>query len=138
MRLSANTKILELIMNISKTKLLLIAVILTSANIAAAGTNKAYVAQNDSIETKICVAAATGSKMQMNRVVNQLSSSKLINTKYELVANELSCNGVNVAEFAAQAGNYDVSKKLMSYRTKNVKVRDIASTSSSNGSVSGE
>lgn len=125
-------------MNISKTKLLLIAVSLTSANIAAAGTNKAYVAQNDSIETKICVAAATGSKMHMNRVVNQLSSSKLINTKYELVANELSCNGVNVAEFAAQAGNYDVSKKLMSYRTKNVKVRDIASTSSSNGSVSGE
>jgi hypothetical protein len=124
-------------MNITKTKLLLIALALTTANLASAGIKQTYVAQNDSIESKICVAAATGSKVRMNSAVKQLSSSQHMHTKYELVANKISCNGINVADFAAQAGNVEVANKLKSYRTKNVEIRDIAAISNGRVSVSG-
>ena len=123
-------------MNISKTKLLLVAIALTTANIATAGNGKSYVAQDNSIESKICVAAASGSKTRLNSAVDQISPTKMMHQKYALLANKLSCNGINVADFAAEAGNEEVASMLKSYRTKNVKIRDLAATYTGNVSVS--
>ncbi|MFT4655056.1 MAG: hypothetical protein ACJA0G_001031 [Kangiellaceae bacterium] len=125
-------------MNIFKAKLLLVVLTLTTANLATAGAvnSKTYEAQDNSIESKICVAAATASNARMNSTVKQMSSTKLMHTKYTLIANEIRCNGINVADFAAQAGNIEVAKKLKSYRTKNVEILDIATTYTGNVSVS--
>lgn len=125
-------------MNMIKTKLLLVALALTTANLASAGTSQSYVTQDDSIESKICIAAATASKLHMNRVVKQIAPTKSMHSKYQLVANELSCNGMNIADFAAQAGNIKMANKLKSYRTKNVEILDIASTSSASVTVVSE
>ena len=124
-------------MNISKTKLLLVAIALTTANLATAGIGKSYVAQDNSIESKICVVAATGSKARLNSAVDQISSTKMMHQKYTLLANKLSCNGMNVADFAAEAGNVKVASMLKSYRTKNVKIRDLAAAYTGSVSVSG-
>ncbi len=133
-----NNLILGVIMNISKVKVLLVALALTTANLASAGDSLTYVASDNSIESKLCVAAATASKTRVNTIVKQVSSTKLTRKNYTLVANELSCNGINIADFAAQAGNIAVANKLKSYRTKNVEIRDIASTFTGSVSVSGE
>jgi hypothetical protein len=125
-------------MNITKTKLLLVAATLTTANLASAGNDQSFVATNNSIESKICMAAASASKMRMNSAVKQISPTKHMNTKYELVANKLQCNGINVADFAAKAGNIEVAKKLRSYRDTNVEIRDIASVYSGHVSIIGE
>jgi hypothetical protein len=125
-------------MNMIKTKLLLVALALTTANLATAGNSESYVTQDESIESKICVAAATASKLHMNRVVKQIAPTKSMHSKYEMVANELSCNGMNIADFAAQAGNIKMANKLKSYRTKNVKIRDIAATYSGSVTVTSE
>lgn len=123
-------------MNITKSKLLLVALALTTANLATAGNSQTYLAQDNSIESKICVAAATGSKLRMNTAVKNISPTKLMRTNYELVANNVSCNGMNVAEFAKQAGNIEIANKLMSYRSKNVEILDIAATYKGKVSVS--
>ena len=125
-------------MNITKTKLLLVAATLTTANLASAGNDQSFVATNNSIESKICMAAASASKMRMNSAVKQISPTKHMNTKYELVANKLQCNGINIADFAAKAGNIEVAKKLRSYRDTNVEIRDIASVYSGHVSIIGE
>jgi hypothetical protein len=123
-------------MTISKTNLLLAVLALTTANLANAGESKTYVSQDNSIESNMCVAAATASKLRMNSVVKEVLSTKNMHAKYQLVANKISCNGINVADFAAQAGNIDIANKLKSYRTKNVEIRDIAATYNGNLTVS--
>ncbi|MFT6269389.1 MAG: hypothetical protein ACJAVV_002214 [Alphaproteobacteria bacterium] len=124
-------------MNISKAKLLLVALTLTAANLATAGNSQTYVAQNDLTESKICVAAATGSNSRMNSTIKQMLPTKLMHTKYTLVANKLKCNGMNVADFAEQAGNIEVANKLKSYRTKNVKIQDIAAIDTNTAIING-
>lgn len=125
-------------MNMTKAKLLLVAVALSTATIASAGNKQSYVAQDNSIESKICVAAASASKMRMNNAVKSISPAKHMSAKYELVANKLSCNGINIADFAAKAGNIDVANKLKSYRSKNVEIHDIAASYNGKISVVGE
>lgn len=125
-------------MNITKTKLLLVAATLTTASLASAGDDQSFVATDNSIESKICAAAANASKMRMNNAVKQISPTKHMHTKYELVANKLQCNGINIADFAAKAGNIEVAKKLRSYRDTNVEILDIAATYNGNVSIIGE
>jgi hypothetical protein len=96
-----------------------------------------YEATDNSIESSICVAAATGSNLRMNALIKNISSSKFMNRKYRLVANQLSCNGINVADFAALAGNTNVANKLKSYRGKNVTINDIATTYKGTVTISG-
>jgi hypothetical protein len=123
-------------MNFSKVKLLLVMCTLTTANLATAGNGRVYFANDDSIESKICVAAATASKLRMNSQVRQISSSKLMSTKYQLVAKKLNCNGINVADFAELAGNTDIANRLKSYQNKSVKIRDIAAIYNGNVTIS--
>ena len=88
-----------------------------------------YEAADNSFESKLCVTAATSSKVKMNRLVRHYmprATTAQMGATYKLIANELYCNGVDVAEFAQQAGNDAIAIKLQKYRTKNVQIRDIA------------
>ena len=88
-----------------------------------------YSAADNSIESELCVTAATASKMKMNQTVRKFrpgATASSIGSNYKLVANQLYCNGVDVAEFALQAGNEPVATKLQKYRNKNVEIRDLA------------
>jgi len=127
-------------MNFFTTKLLFAVVVLSAAVSASAGSanGKTYKAQDNSIETGICVAAASASIVGMNQAVDRILPSKFLRVKYEMVANKLKCNGINVIDFAAKAGNNKVATKLRSYRTKHIEVRDIAATSIAPLNLSGE
>jgi hypothetical protein len=113
-------------MGIVKKSLTLALLTFGFASFANADTYKAV---DNSIESKLCVAAATASNMKMNHAVRDFRpGGKLssIGPNYKLVANNLYCNGVDVAEFALQAGNESVANKLLKYRSKNVEIRDLA------------
>ncbi|MFQ3190987.1 MAG: hypothetical protein ACI89W_000262 [Gammaproteobacteria bacterium] len=123
-------------MNFYKVKLMVVVFSLTTANVATAGNSRTYVANDDSIESKICVAAATGSKLHLNSKVKDLSTTKLMTTKYQIVANNLNCNGINIVDFAEMAGNIQIANKLKSYRIENVEIRDIAAIYNGNVAIS--
>jgi hypothetical protein len=120
-------------MYFSIVKLIMVMLTLTTANITTAGNSRLDVANDNSVETKICVAAAISSKLRLKSQIDKISSSRLMRPKYRLVANQLNCNGINVADFATLAGTIDVANKLKSYRSNSVEIRDIAAVY--NGSV---
>lgn len=101
-------------------------VIALTFGLASAANAAQYTAADNSIESKMCVTAATASKMKMHNEIKDFSSSKLTSKSYRLVANKLYCNGINVAEFARQAGNEEIAQKLAKYRKNNVQIRDLA------------
>ena len=118
-------------MGIAKKGLTVLAVTFGLA-LSAHASDATYVAGDNSAESKLCVAAATASKMNMRnkiRLFRASSTPSTINQTYRLVANKLYCNGIDVAEFAASAGNQDVADKLMKYRDNDVQIRDIAKVS---------
>lgn len=85
-----------------------------------------YVAADNSIESEICVLAATASKAKMNDAVKKIKPGLSLATmanSYRLVANQLYCNGVDVAEFAMQAGNDSVAHKFQRYQSENVQIQ---------------
>lgn len=92
------------------------------------GTSHAseYVAADDSVESKLCYAAATASKLAVHRQVSGFTPSVIASKNYRIVANKLYCNGMNIADFAKSAGNFSVANKLASYRTNFVEIKDIA------------
>ena len=57
-------------------------------------------------------------------------------TKYQIVANNLNCNGINIVDFAEMAGNIQIANKLKSYRIENVEIRDIAAIYNGNVAIS--
>lgn len=116
-------------MNNVKKALLATALTFGFASMAQATT---YTAADDSAASKLCATAATASKMQMHREVAGFTSNIMTAKNYRLIANELYCNGQNVADFARQAGNIHVAEKLETYRSKYVQIRDIASTRNGN------
>lgn len=100
-------------------------------SMAFVGTTVAaeYEAADNSPESQLCMAAATASKFKMHRQVADFTPTVLTSKNYRLVANKLYCNGMNVADFAKSAGNFEVANKLMSYRDNFVEIRDIADLS---------
>lgn len=116
-------------MGIAKKGLTFAAVTFGLALNASAAT---YVAADNSAESKLCVTAATANKMRMHNEVRTFranTSKGTIGKSYRLIANQLYCNGVDIAEFAASAGNQQVADKLMKYRDNDVQIRDIAKIS---------
>lgn len=64
------------------------------AGIASASTE--FVATDNAVGTKICVAAVQGSKFKLREAIEDAGVSK------RYVANEMKCNGVPIVEFVAQ------------------------------------
>ena len=101
-------------------------VVALTFGLASAANAAQYKAADNSLESELCVSAATSSKLKMHSDIKDFRSSALASENYKLVANKLYCNGMNIAEFAEQAGNFDVAEKLAKYRKGNVEIRDIA------------
>ena len=86
-----------------------------------------YVAADDSIESKLCVSAATSSKIGMHNEMKNFRTTSFVSSNYELVANKVSCNGMSIAEFALEAGNDVVAEKLLKFQHEgSVEIKDIA------------
>lgn len=116
-------------MGIAKKGLTFLAV---TFGLALSANAETYVAADNSPESKLCVTAATANKMRMHNEVRTFRASTTKGTlgkSYRLIANQLYCNGVDIAEFAASAGNQVVADQLMKYRDSNVQIRDIAKVS---------
>ncbi len=111
------------------TPSLIVIASLTVANVAnALEVKKSYVLTDDSLETQLCHVAATQSTQRLNSKVNAAFPSRMLSKKYAFVANNFTCNGMSIAEFALQQGNYDVAKKLNSHINNNVTILDLAKT----------
>ena len=86
-----------------------------------------YTASDDSLESNLCVAAATDSKFAMHNKIKKFRTTSFVSKNYDLIANHLVCNGMPITEFALEAGNSEVAEKLAKYEDSNtVKIRDIA------------
>lgn len=93
---------------------------------AKANTNAEYVATDDSVESEICVAATHANKQKMDAKLEASFSNQRLSKKYDLIANNLTCNDTPVAEFALEAGNYELAKKLAEHMDNNITIHDIA------------
>ncbi len=62
-----------------------------------------FVATDSSVSSKICIAAAKGNKLQVNKLIDQAGISK------QYVAQELTCNGIPVAQFVAEYSEFKAS-----------------------------
>lgn len=106
------------------------AVLFISLATATSAYASEYDAADKGMESKLCVAAATMTKSQMrNTIVRTVQERRTVNGKYEVVANQIVCNGERIADFAAGAGNYEVAAKLASYQKRNVRISDLAKKS---------
>ena len=76
---------------------------------ATASAGVRYVAADDSAESQLCVSAALDKHFRFENKV------ELSGIPYKTVAAKLECNGINVAQFSADAGNSKVAKKLERY-----------------------
>lgn len=76
---------------------------------AAASAGVRYVAADDSAESQLCVSAAVDKHFRFENKV------ELSGIPYKTVAAKLDCNGVNVAQFSADAGNSKVAERLSRY-----------------------
>lgn len=119
----------------SKVGVLIVGI--AASSFALAGTEKVFVESDNSFESNICVAAATMNKRKLTTKLDTAIPGNMKASKLQFVANELTCNGMPVAEFAFQAGNYEVANVLAEYERNNVKILDIAQLSSMNTNSNG-
>ena len=99
-----------------------------------------FVAKDNSLETRLCITAATATKAQMGHLARNMKLGSTGNSTgygYNKIANSVYCNGENITDFAFKVGNIEVADKLAEYRTGNVQVRDLALLSSETMMVSG-
>ncbi|MFT6529441.1 MAG: hypothetical protein ACJAZB_001084 [Psychrosphaera sp.] len=113
-------------MGILKTSLTIAVLSLGVVTSASAAT---YVSADDTKESQLCVAAATESKIGMYIEARDYKPSNAGIKNLRFLANNLYCNGVNVADFAKSAGNDIVSVQLNRFRNTNVQIRDLAKMS---------
>lgn len=97
----------------------LIAGLITSSSFAQ---SPAVVAADASIESQLCVSAATNPSHVFKQDVQQQR------LQLSMLANKLQCNGQAVAQFARQFGNEQVAKQLGRYVQGHVDIEVISST----------
>ncbi|MGB3726125.1 MAG: DUF3718 domain-containing protein [Glaciecola sp.] len=120
-------------MNISTAKNIALTSIISVSSLFAAANASAstqYIASDNSVESQLCVAAASMDKNQLSSKLDDMLPGHHSSKHYRLIANKLVCNGIFVDEFAAQAGNYAIAEKIANYRDQQVIIRDIATVNS--------
>jgi hypothetical protein len=103
-----------------------VSAVVLSFSLVGVSVASEYSAADNTIESDMCLAAATASKMKMHRKVAAFTPTVLTSKNYKLVANKLYCNGMNVTDFAKSAGNFAVAQKLETYRENYVQIQDLA------------
>ncbi|WP_430455176.1 DUF3718 domain-containing protein [Rheinheimera sp.] len=91
--------------------------IVTSASVAA---EPQYVAADSSMETALCISAATSDRLDFKQDLQHNRMRPVV------AANKLQCNDLPVASFALQAGNTAVYQHLKKYVKGHVDIQDIA------------
>lgn len=82
--------------------------------------NVKFVAADNSVATRLCISAATDSRLEFRQ---QVKDSRI---SIRTVANKLHCNDLPAADFAYQAGNQAVSQHLGRFIHGYVGIRDLA------------
>ena len=85
-----------------------------------------YVAGDDSIESEMCVSAATDSVNKFRRTVTLNLPMRSPIASMRLISNKLNCNGDNIETFAQLTQNDAVAQYLGRFKKGNVKIYDIA------------
>ena len=117
-------------------KIGLAAVIATGSFSALAG-NYVFVAGDSTPETKLCVTAAENDVFGYRKSVNKFGFQSKLNTlKHKAIANQLKCNGQNLAAFTQQYGAEDMAEFISPYLNQSVSItRDAASLDSATPQV---
>jgi len=79
-----------------------------------------YVAADDNPISQLCVSAA------IDKPLRFLEQMREIRVAAGVVANKVSCNGMNITSFAKQAGNERNYRHLSRYRRGHVEISDLA------------
>lgn len=87
---------------------------------SVSATDKQYNAVDGSLYTKICVTAASGNKLQLIKAIEDSGFS------HHYVANQVTCNGMSIGQFAAQAGNQVAQNYLNKFLKKSTEEARIA------------
>jgi hypothetical protein len=82
-----------------------------------------YVAADDHPISQLCVSAAVDTPLRF------LEQMREIRVTAKVVANKVSCNGMNITSFAKQAGNERNYRHLSRYRRGHVEISDLAQVS---------
>lgn len=88
--------------------------------------NLKYVAADDTMESEMCVSAATDSVNQFRRKVTLNIPTRSPIASMKLISNKLNCNGDNVETFAKLTQNEAVANYLGKFKRGSVKIYDIA------------
>ena len=112
MRTVAHFKFLEKAMKTLK----LTAVFLTSfLALSATAEDATYEITDNSHESKLCLAIAEGKQTTFKNLVKRTTSSKMASVDYKAVANEITCNGANVSDFADKSGKVRNVRSITGY-----------------------
>lgn len=79
-----------------------------------------YMAADDNPISQLCVSAAVDKPLRF------LDQMREIRVATGVVANKVSCNGMNITSFAKQAGNERNYQHLSRYRRGHVEISDLA------------
>ena len=114
--------------DMKNVKTLLIAIAATTA-LPLSAAQYVFVAGNDSLETKVCIAAAENDLGKYKKATRALSLNKSI---HKTVANDLSCNDQSLVGFARRY-NADKTAKFVGRYTKHDVIikREISDANSS-------
>ncbi|MBV1911670.1 MAG: DUF3718 domain-containing protein [Kangiellaceae bacterium] len=93
---------------------------LAAATLPLSAAQYVFIAGDDSVETRLCIAAAENKVMKFKNTARLVSSSKSINRK---IARKLKCNDQTIADFAYQYDAYRTVKYLDRYLDHDVQIR---------------
>ena len=103
----------------------LLTVLALSSTAAVAGDMN-YQAADNSKASELCVTAATGSPIQLLVTVRDYHQTNGVFGGFKWIANNVTCNGQYIGEFAKQAGNEHAADQFMKFNRGSVQIRDIA------------
>ncbi|MBN7819422.1 DUF3718 domain-containing protein [Bowmanella yangjiangensis] len=88
-----------------------------------------YVAADDMVTTKLCVSAAMDTPIRFH-ILQQHSG---LSARH--IANDVQCNGKNIGDFAYQAGNTKIAKRLnrLNPSATYTEIQDIAKQGEAKG-----
>lgn len=101
-----------------KTRLVLTFALSMSMTQVTHAKETQYEAANDSRTTKLCMTIATGNKHQIKNAIKAFRPARSLKSNYRFVANNVSCNGMFVHDFANNEGNGDNVEFLAKYINK--------------------
>lgn len=109
-----------------------IATLFFAGSAAVSANTPVYEAADSSYESQLCVSLTKASTLKASRLIADAHISKMPSLDYRLVANNITCNGENIADFARQVGNDKLANRLAQYQVRYGQIKDIAAKQNGN------